>query len=264
MYRLPFVILREKVPFIEFVVRNLQLFVNPKVESETQFSTGDMKYALWDIVLSLTLTGIVITLIAMVVGSSDFVQALSIFGSQFEGLIHFGYYGYFSTAIFFIISLVILTAKERNKTVFKRAFLASMHYARYYAFVLILFVPLFYYLAYQSIINIVGINEYIKAKSLESWVVLLFFFVTFMWACARPLHLYLKIFKNKLYSYLIVFVMTGSAYSASTLAPNLPGLSMNNKILCELFKKSPEYNSLSGCEKNIFDSQCKKTHITKP
>lgn len=256
MYKTPFIILKEKVPFIEFFYRAFSFFINPKVENEVNFPAGNTRYALWDIILSLTIVGIISSFITLFNGTLKLSKIADLFGGQFEILLHFGYYAYVSSAIFLLVLIVIFLLKKNNN-ILKTSFLSAMHYARCYSLFLVIFIPIVYLAIYQSTTKMLNVNDFLYQHPKETLTTMFILIAIYLWCCVRPLHLYLQLFKNKFWSYSSIIVLTNASFAANVLVIEPPGLSINSDIACELLQRSEKFKNMSAWQKNEFIKQCK-------
>lgn len=187
----PFNILREKVPFLEYSIRSLLLFLKPQIETQEQLKSGRMKYALWDIFLSVSLFTTVVGVLNVYNQKVDLATSLTAFSSQFVLLVEFGYYAYFSTFSFFIIVCIFMfILKPADVHPFKGAYLASLHYARCYALFLFLFLPLLVLYINALFTELVTIDEFFNKAGPIGWLILGGFLGLYIWCCVIPIKKY--------------------------------------------------------------------------
>lgn len=257
MLKEPFEILKEKVPFIEYLFRGIKLVVNPSVESTGQLATGEMRFALWDIFLSVSLFTTILGLLTVYKPNTDLVDSLSAFSSQFVLLLEFGYYAYVSTFSFFILTWAFMHLfKVPNLSPLHGAFLASLHYARCYALFLFFFLPIVATYINLLFTDLLSINEFTQIYSGESWIALILFLGFFLWCCVVPIKKFWTPFKNRFLSYMFIALIYYLAFSANTLAPTLGALSLNQENACKLFMKSDKVKSLTKDQQLNFGQLC--------
>lgn len=253
----PFIILKEKIPFIEYLNRVFHLITNPEIEKKESLTEGKMKYALWDIFLSISLFTVVIGFFTVFNPKNDIQETLSVFSSQFILLIEFGYYAFFSTTSFFVISAILLIILRKNiKSAIEAAFLSSLHYARCYALFLFLFLPLVSIYINAMFSELMTIQEFTQEHSQKSWLCLLLFISLYVWCCAIPLKRFWSPFKSKFWSYALVLVITNTAFLANNIAPSLNALEINKEKACNLFLKSEKLLKESVDKRKKFNTIC--------
>lgn len=253
----PFKVLREKIPFLEYSIRCLQLILKPEIERPEQLKAGRMKFALWDIFLSLSLFMVVIGFLSVYNPTVDVINTLSALPSQFFLLLQFGYYAYFSTIAFFIITLVVmLVVRPVGIDPFKGAYMTSLHYARCYALFLFLFLPLVAIYINTMFSELLTINEFTNKHGLKSLVALIIFLGIYIWCCIIPIKKFWLPVKSNIGSYVLVIVVTNLAFSASVLAPNFGALELNKGKACGLFMKSDRVRGLTDSQQKTFNDFC--------
>src|SRR5690606_31674920 len=150
------------------------LIAKPNIETQEQLQAGKMKFALWDITLSISLFTTILGLLSIYNSDTDLTNSLSAFSSQFILLFEFGYYAYFSTLSFFIISLAfMLIFKPDELSPLKRAFLVSLQYARWYALFLFLSLPLLAIYIDKLFTNMLTIDKFTRTYSIQSTIALI-------------------------------------------------------------------------------------------
>lgn len=257
MFTEPFKILKEKIPFIEYSIRGIQLIFKPVIENQEQLHSGNMKFALWDVFLSISLFTTIIGLLSILEPNSDLNSILSVFSSQFTLLFEFGYIAYFSTFVFFILMLVFMSIFRTNDNdPLKGAFLVSLHYARFYALFLFCFLPFLLVYMQSLFTELMTIEEFTNKYLFESLLVAFFIALLYVRCCVIPIKRFWEPVNSSIWSYLIVVFATYLAFSANSFAPNLGALELNKERACALFLKSNKVKGLNSDQQRNFQIQC--------
>jgi hypothetical protein len=261
LYSEPFKILKEKIPFVEYVVRSIKLIIAPAVEKEEQIKNGRMKYALLDIFLSISLFSTIIAILA-IFSDADLTRSLSAFSSQFALLLEFGYYAYFSVTVFFlIIFFSVRMSCQSWSLAFRKAFIISLQYARFYALFLSLFLPLVVvYLSYLFD-EFLSPEQFANKFATESSVALVVFTFVYVWCCLIPIKRYWSPVKSRFISYVLVLLVTNLAFMANSMAPKLGALELNMEQACILLMESDRLENLTDEQRIKFKNKCLSDEI---
>ncbi len=244
--------------------RSLQLILKPKIDNREQLATGRMKFALLDIFLSVSLFSVLAALLSVFNPELDINNSLSVFSSQFVLLLTFGYYGYCSTAAFFVISASFMYIfRPTNNHPFEAAFLASLHYARCYSLALFLFVPLVAIYLNSMFTELLTVNEFMENHILEGYLALAVMLFLILRCCVVPIKKFWSQVRSNVGAYIIVLIVIVAAFSANLFAPKIGALELNEEKARSLFMQSNKVtNTAKEKREGNVNGFCRNENIT--
>ncbi|MFT7411663.1 MAG: hypothetical protein ACI9J4_000002 [Paraglaciecola sp.] len=254
LYLLPFKILMEKIPFIEYLSRAVKFLWNPNVETEPEFTNGDMRYSLWDIV-SVTSLFTVVTGLVNLVDQENYGNALSLFSNQFTFYFQFGYYAFWSTLMFFILTSVALLMRSW-KLRLKEAFFCSLQYARFYALFLLLFFPLIAWYINYLLYEVSNMNEYVGKNPIKSFSVFVAFIYLYVRCCLNPISSFSSFHRSRKITMPIFFIISLSAFTLNMYAPSIGKLGFDNKKACKIMLLNSKFKDAHIAVKNRMQNMC--------
>ncbi|WP_119967609.1 hypothetical protein [Shewanella japonica] len=263
-YLTPFKILIQKIPFLEYLVRLVKFVWNPLIETETEFSTGYMRYALWDIVSVISLFTVSVGLMSLF-DNNNYSDSLSLFKNQFTFYFQFGFYAFWSTLMFFILTSVVVSVRHLELR-FKEAFLCSFQYARYYALFLFLFFPLIAWYIHYLLYEATSIKVYVSENLFKSSCVLGVFTWLYVRCLIKPLTNYSQIFSNRKITAATFILLSWLAFTFNMYAPSIGVLKFDQKKACSIMLSNSKFKDshisvkqqlLGLCQENI-------THMSLP
>ncbi|MBG0843495.1 hypothetical protein [Ectopseudomonas toyotomiensis] len=205
----PFRILREKAPFVEYVCRNAGLLFSPRVETLAELGQGQMRYALYDILLSLSVVALIVAYSSAFVVGVDLSSTASVFSNIQALFLGCAYYAYFSTGCFFLLILACMGIRRpAGHTRIQGALLLTLHYARCYSLFLLLIVPLLLFLVDRSLQGMLTIDEYLKDEPVHALYFLVPFLAVYLHCCLLPMKRFWAPSKSDVISFMAVFLVT--------------------------------------------------------
>ena len=257
LYSIPFEILREKVPFLEYLIRVISFALYPKIETMDQFKTGDLRFGLWDIILTISLFGTTLGLLSIFYSDSNLSEYMAVFTVQFMVPFEFGWYAFSYTAIFYCILLAVTFALSLDKEkAFRKAFLIALHYARCYALFLFLIMPLIPIYLHVMFKEVIVFKEFAERNYGASLSVSLVYVALYVWCCVIPIYQFWKPVKSKFLSLILSVVVTILPFSFSSIVPRVGVSNFNQDRACELYMKSKKFESLTVIQRKKFRKLC--------
>lgn len=253
----PFRILREKIPFVEYVCRSASLLFRPRVETLAELGQGRMRYALYDILLSLSVVALIVTYSSAFAVGVDLSSTASVFSSIQALFLGFAYYAYFSTGCFFVLILACMgVRKPAGHTRIQGAFLLTLHYALCYSLFLLLIVPLLLFLVDQSLQGVLTIDEYFQGEPVHALYFLVPFVALYLHCCLLPMKRFWAPSKSGFVSFLAVLLVTQLALSFNAWLPSVVRLELKWEIICARMMASNKVAGLSGEQQQAFERSC--------
>lgn len=241
LYYTPFKILIEKVPFLEYFARLVMFIRNPRIEVEPEFSSGNMRYALWDIVSVISLFTVSVGLINLF-DNKNYSDSLSLFKNQFTFYFQFGYYAFWSGLIFFILTSVVLTVRFLEFRI-KDAFLCTFQYVRYYALFLFLFFPLIAWYINHLTYEVTSLKAYISENPLKSYIILAVFVWLYIRCFLKPVTDFSSLFSNRKLTGFIFIILSLGSFSLNIYAPSIGILNFDPEKICKLMLSNSKHKN---------------------
>ena len=258
MYQQPFTIFREKIPFVEYIWRIFLFLRRPYVETQDEIETGNMRFALYDIFLSVSLFAVIASLMSIAIYDLKASDLFSIFWDQALVYIVFGFKAYLSVVFFFcILWIFLLFEKKPNKI--EVCFLASLHFARWMALFLFLFFPLIV-LDLHFILHLgISMQQFVQQHLLLAYVIIGIFAILYWCLCHRPLRMYLFLSRPTWFSSLLIIAITVGSVAVHKALPTIPVNLINREKVLELFQKTEQFKKLSPEKKAVFNKKVLQT-----
>ncbi|EPS7037159.1 hypothetical protein ACVG95_004747 [Pseudomonas aeruginosa] len=253
----PFRILREKVPFLEYVCRSADLLLRPRVETLTELGQGQMRYALYDVLLSLSVVALIVAYSSAFVWGVDLSSAASVFSNIQALFLGFAYYAYFSTGCFFLLVLICMgIRKPTGHTCIQGALLLSLHYARCYSLFLLLIVPLLLFLIGRSLQGALTIDEYFQSRPEHALYFTVPLLALYLHCCLLPMKRFWAPSKSGFVSFLIVLLITQLAFTFNVWLPSVARLELQWDTVCARMMASDKLAGLSMEQRQAFERSC--------
>jgi len=189
MYTLPFEILKNKVPFLEFLWRNIKFLLKPKVETVQNFRTGESRYALWDLLTSLSLITLIYS-IAYMITSDEYYQSAQRLLTQTNLIFSLGFYALPTIITFTAIIFLIFLIKMDLKSAIDSSIVCSMFFVRVYALFLLFIIPLIVFTIDLLSNEVKTINEFIENNLFLSYALLICNIAFLFWVLVHPLKVF--------------------------------------------------------------------------
>jgi len=258
MYKQPFAIFREKIPFVEYIWRIFLFLRRPYVETKDEIETGNMRFALYDIFLSISLLAVIASLMSVAIYDLKASDLLSVFWDQALFYMVIGFQAYLSVGFFYcILWIFLLCAKKPNKI--ELCFLASLHFARWVALFLYLFFPLIVFDLHFIFHQGISLQQYIQQHLLLTYVIIVIFTILYWYLCHRPLRMYLFLSRRTWVSSLFIIFLTVGPVVAHKVLPTIPINLVNREKVLELFQKTEQFQKLSPEKKAVFNKKVLQT-----
>ena len=236
MYKEPFIVLKEKIPFIEFFIRILSFIKSPHIDKKLlydSFSECHLKYALYDIISALSAVYIICLFFSCLFFHINFDKLLSIIENPVLIYIDILIKSYCSLIIFFSIVLVLLIL-FRKKNIIKSTFLVSLQYAEWYSIFILIVLTIFYIVYITSITYLKSPKEIIQNHPfLSRTILVLFIWITFR-CCILPIARFLELCKKSWISVVLILLIFFIATSINFTSRMLPSLRINRKMLYQI------------------------------
>lgn len=261
LYTTPFKVLIEKVPFFEYLVRLVKFIWNPRIEKASEFSTGYMRYALWDIVSVISLFTVSVGVMNLV-DNNNYSDSLNIFKNQFTFYFQFGYYAFWSTLIFFILTSVIVSVLNLELR-FKEAFLCSFQYARYYALLLFLFFPLIAWYIHYLLYEVTSLKVYVSENLFKSSCILGVFAWLYVRCLLKPLINFSQLFSNRKITAVTFIVLSWMSFTLNMYAPSIGILNFDKNKACNIMLLNSKFKDSNIHVKQKLLSMCQEKHNKK-
>lgn len=253
----PFRILREKVPFVEYMCRSAGLLFRPRVETLAELGQGQMRYALYDVLLSLSVVALIVAYSSAFVVGVDLSSAASVFSNIQALFLGFAYYAYFSTGCFFLLILACMGIRRpAGHTRTQGAFLLTLHYARCYSLFLLLIVPLSLFLVDRSLQGMLTIDEYFQGEPVRTFYFMVPFLALYLHCCLLPMKRFWAPSKNGFVSFLAVLLVTQLAFTFNVWLPSVARLELQWEIVCARMMASDKVAGLSVEQRQAFERSC--------
>jgi hypothetical protein len=235
---IPFKILFEKIPFLEFLARNIRFILKSNIEC-TSIRDSDLKFAFWDVFLALSLAVTVIFLMAIFNPSIDPEKYLPIFTSNLGAFLTFLLDAYISIAAFFVIIFVVSNILSYRSFVgWKKPFIATLQFARWYGVFIFIFIPIFVW-GFDKMISDLISYEYIA--DLYFWQIVGFIFLMIcltLKVLVLPLNRYLPLSSNRIISFFLTLVIIMVSFDSSNFLPQLHFSEINKSVITKLIDES--------------------------
>jgi hypothetical protein len=258
MYQQPFTILREKIPFVEYIWRIFLFLRRPCVETKDELKTGYMRFALYDIFLSVSLLAVIASLMSAAIYELKASDLLSIFWDQAVLYMAFGFQAYLSVAFFFCILWIFLLFEKKPNRI-EICFLASLHFARWMALFLLAFFPLIVFDLHFIFHQGMSLEQYIQQHLLLTYVIIGIFIALYLYLCLRPLWMYLFPSKRRWVSSLLIIALTAGPTAVHKALPTIPITLVNSEKVLELFQRTEQFQKLSPEKKAVFNKKVLQT-----
>lgn len=253
----PFRILREKVLFVEYVCRSFGLLLCPRVETLAELGQGQMRYALYDILLSLSVVALIVAYSSTFVIGVGLSSAASVFSSIQALFLGFAYYAYFSTGCFFLLTLICMGFRRpAGYTSIQGAFLLTLHYARCYSLFLLLIVPLLLFLINRLLEGVLTIDEYFQVEPAHALYFIVPFLVLYLHCCLLPMKRFWAPSKSGFVSLMAVFLITQLAFTFNSWLPSVVRLELQWEVVCARMMASEKLAGLSVEQQQTFERSC--------
>ena len=264
MYSHPFKILKEKIPFLEFISRTASFIIHPKIESEDEFQEGELRYALWDVFLSISLCFTTLSLLALFSIDTSLKNYLSVFSNTIGIFFSFGYYAATSIFSFFFLSLTyVFIFSNQCSDIFKKAQILSLHYARLYALALFVLLPAFLIYIKYYFESLATVQEFTNNSLSISYSAIIFLVIVYIRSFLIPVKKHVTQRYSSKLSYLYIFVITNLALFSNNLYPKINFFSFNYESACKLLVNSSKIKNLDDNKKEIFIEICSKKNSVK-
>jgi hypothetical protein len=240
LYKLPFEILAQKIPLIEYLVRAFKFILDPHIEDTSEFPKGEMRYALWDIISVISLFA-VSTAIFGLFNNINFNEVLSIFPNPFILYFQFGYYAFWYTFVFYLLILIFMRIRYG---LFKlnKALLLTLHFARCYALFIFLLFPLFVWNMNLILIEFGSVKNFTGENLLLSAVILLCSISLYIWCCIRPICKFIN--ANTKALKVLMFGLPLLTVSLNSISPDIGDLPIDEKKICNIILSNKNYEHI--------------------
>lgn len=258
MYLEPFKILKDKMPFFEFVWRMGKLILHPKVESKDNFSSSESRFALWDIFLALSLIAVVMTLGYVFTGDDYFQRAQKVL-NQSNMLFSLGYYAVLTLLSFFLITFCIFRILQKRTDAFSDAFLATLFFARCHALKIILIAPFIIWNIDLLSSELMNYDEYIDQNLTKSLFIGLISLILLVRCIYEPLRKFIFPSKTIGLSYIFITLILYASTELNQRVPALVTLNFHNFFNCKKAYKSQKFLALSNTQQKQFKLNCESS-----
>ena len=242
----PFKLLKEKVPFLEYLFRMIIFCFRPFIPRE-QLGESNLRYAFVDYVLSFTVALLIITLLPANNNELSYRQIISIF--NFEWLsISFLYYSIVQFCFIYVVYLLFFKYRAKSNSYKKDAYYSSLHFVRFHSIVVLLSILGIMYVLSACFNKGIMLNQfedyftslpYAKVLSIS-------FLVGIFWLYIFPMSLfiYYKSTCKTLFRYLkgilVVFLIYSLSFFLNGFMPSkFIGNVLDISSTCEVLMKSP-------------------------
>jgi hypothetical protein len=254
LHKLPFEILAQKTPFLEYLIRVFKFIKKPQIEETLDLPDGEMKYALWDIISVVSLFT-VLTGIMSLFDNNNYNKALGVFSNQFTLYFQFGYYAFWSTLTFFIIIFIALSLRFR-KFELNKAFLCTLQYARFYALFLFLLFPLFVWNLNLIIIELSNVKHWTGKNYLIGLLILSVFIYLYVRCYLNPTSEFSNLSANNNISKIFILILSLTAFSLNIYAPTIGILDTDHKKVCDLALSNNKFDNIDKLQKERMLDRC--------
>ncbi|WP_341501923.1 hypothetical protein [Gallaecimonas sp. GXIMD4217] len=258
MYSQPFKVMKERIPFLEYLTRVAIFMKRPDIVEADYKKEGGLSYALLDIVYAVTLISFFIAVIDLVFHRNLSV-AWSLFSSQFTILAQITYYALFSTVAFFLLLYMVEMVSKRKINVSSSVFLCSLQYARFYSVFIFFFFPIVVFYMNLLLIEQTTMDKFVEDNFIASVLVTSFFVWLYLRCCVFPIASYSQPLKEKYLSAALIALITWSAFSANKLAPRFGELAFDTKKACGIIYKQKKFQALDPEKQMNFKESCEAT-----
>ncbi|EIA0836479.1 hypothetical protein ACN5YO_004588 [Vibrio parahaemolyticus] len=247
----PLKALYEKSNVFEFLTRMSLLVLKPKIAIDEDLTIaplrsekGVLRFGLWDLYLSASLMLVFTVLIDILFGTS-YVSFLETLKQEILIPLEFGYYGFWYTFIFFIISMVVcsflkVARKQPHINVVKQSCILMSQYARVYALVMFLFYSIAMKMLHTMVTELTKFDNLFQNDLLLSDVIAGVFIYLYFRCLINPIRHYLNIVKYRIIVFPIVIFMTILPMLFSGVIPTPSKHAAENVPIEKVLKKSYE------------------------
>lgn len=262
MYLESFKILKEKVPFVEFMWRTGKFIINPQVETHENFKNGDTRFALWDIVLALTLITVIFTLIHVFTGNEDFKTYKDLI-AQTNMIFSIGYYTIPTLLSFYVLvffSILIIRDYDQAKI---EAMLCTMQFARFLSLMIIFMVPFIVWYLHHLATELESYQMYVQRNFAQTSIITAIGIALLIWCLIYPLRKRLIPQHRKMKAYPAVLVLLWLSSELNQHIPSPVHLNTDGIFSCDSVYKSQRFLKLNKVEQTAITEKCEATEWGK-
>ncbi|KPZ67639.1 hypothetical protein AN944_03981 [Shewanella sp. P1-14-1] len=255
---IPFRLVIEKVPFLEYFFRMSKFIVWPKIR-QSEIAKNDLRFALVDLVLSFSVFSVLIALTTSSATDLSFKDVTSIFNFEWV-VLSFIYYSFVPAFFLGVFYLAYFTWIDKREKPFASIYLLALHFLRTHSITVVLALYGFSFilsLYFNHGIHPKHFGEYFASLD-NAKTYSIIFIVLFLWIYLLPLTFFCKS-KKGIKAFFVAFVSSLIIYfSALQMNMLVPAFFVKHSIdaekLCEVTKKSNFYNKQVENNKKLIDS----------
>lgn len=255
----PVKILHNKIPFIEFSLRTAKLIWNPKIESIDEFKSGDSRFGLLDIVLSLSLLTIFYSIGYALTGDAYYGIAQSLL-IKTNMIFSLGFFSIPPLISFTLLTFVFFFFKNGFERAKGDTLVCSMHFARVYSLNLLILTPFIVWYVDLLSSKFISYEEYANNNLLQVSIMTITSIILLIRCLFIPLKKYILPSKSKVVSFLISYpLIVLLVYSSFELSQHIPSpikLKFDSVFSCDRIYKSIKFSNLSVYQKQRFLESC--------
>lgn len=243
MWFRPFKVAIEQLPFYNYSVRLIRFIKNPAIDTTTDISNNELRYAVLDIFSSLVLVSGIVALLGHLAYPSSVLHfdVLAVAHNFYAPLVFFCYALLYSIALTSVCGIIHwLKHRTRQHSLSAIFLLPFYHCLRFYAVVTILAVFLFIY--GMNTLFIYGIPFFVETLldaiiTLSGAIVCLYLFFRIL---VKPIAQHFQLLRKRWLNLLATLVIACLAFEANLLLPD----ALSNKMahtdkLCKQLSKAP-------------------------
>jgi hypothetical protein len=255
---IPFKLVIEKVPFLEYFFRMSKFIIWPKIR-KSEVADNDLRFALVDLVLSFSVFSILIALTTSNGTDLSFKDVTSIFNFEWV-VLSFIYYSFVPAFFLGLFYLAYFKWVDKREKTFASIYLLVLHFVRTHSITVVLALYGFSYilsLYFNNGIHPGDFDEYFASlDSAKTYNII--FLISFFYIYLLPLTIFCKSkkgIKSFCVAFACSFIIYFSALQMNMVVPSyFAKHSIDSEKLCDVTKKSKFYKKQDEHNKKLIES----------